>query len=100
MKSEKEIKSIYEDCFYQIYEKNFDNYFDSVFKTEKEWRNQSQYQTFKDEINYSSLYIVCKDKAAKLVYKMVREDFINYNKKNTLFEEHKDIKKKKKTFFK
>jgi hypothetical protein len=100
MKSDEEIKSIYEECFQEIYEKNFDKFFDGVYKSEKECRNQSQYESFKEENNYSNLYFVCKDKTSKLVYKMVREDFINYNKKNILFEEHKDIKKKKKTFFK
>ena len=98
MKSDEEIKSIYEECFQEIYEKNFDKFFDSVYKTEKECRNQSQYQNFKEENNYSSLYFVCKDKAVEEVYKIVREDFINYNKKNILFEEHKDIKKKKNFF--
>ena len=94
MKSEKEIKSIYDNSFHYIYEKNFDNFFDSVFKTEKECRNQSQYQTFKDEINYFNLYLLCKEMALEKVYEIVRNDFINYKNNNEMFVKNEYNKKK------
>ena len=72
-----------------IYDKIFEDIFDSVYSSEKKIRDVEEYKKFKEDKNFPKLYTSIKDILYDYIYESLKEDFNTFKKQ--LLVESKDL---------